>query len=165
MAPSCAVVTARHILLSDSGELYDKASVRLQSGQVVPAEVEYEVESKDLVVLRPTRAIGDCQELPLSATSPRPGEAVLILGYPDMHPDSGISAVPAHVINTDSTDSIDFLLLGFVTIGSSGGPIVNTDGEVVGLVWGQWAVDRDADGNWIYTDYLIAGVDVSKHLR
>ena len=139
--------------------------MRLQSGQVVPAEVEYELEDKDLAVLRPIRAITDCQELPLAANSPRLGQAVMTLGYPTLHNKSEIAAVPGVVVNTDPTSSMDFLIFGLAINGSSGGPIVNTDGEVVGLVWGTWAYERDDEGKWIFVDYLVAAVDLTKHLR
>ena len=88
------------------------------------------------------------------------------MGYPDMHSDSGLSAIPGHVINTDATGfASDFLILGFGTYGISGSAILNTDGEVVGLAGGNYAVDKDDEGNWIHSDYLVWAVDVSKHLR
>ena len=163
---SCSVVTARHnVEKLGTNDLRDQISVHLHNGQVVPYEVEYDVNVKDLVVLRPVRAI-ECQPLPLARASARLGEAVLIVGYPDMHSDSGLSAIPGHVINADDRGTTsDYLLLSFSTYGSSGSAILNTDGEVVGLVGGNYAVDKDDEGNWIHLDYLVWAVDVSKHLR
>ena len=74
-------------------------------------------------------------------------------------------AVPGVVVNTDPTSTMDFLVFGLAISGSPGGPIVDTGGEVVGLVWGKWAYRRDDEGNWMYLDYLVAAVDVTKHLR
>ena len=166
VAPSCSVVTARHIMeVEQSSELHDRASVELQSGQVVPYELQDDIASKDLVVLRATRAV-NCQELTLSDVSVRMGEAVLIMGYPGLHDNSGLAAAPAHVINADATDfSADFLLHGYSHYGTSGGPIVNADGQLVGMLGGSFAVEKDADGNWIFNDYLNWAVDVAKHLR
>ena len=166
VAPSCSVVTARHILeVGESASYADRVDIHLQGGQVVPFEVVYEVESKDFVLLRPTRSI-ECQELSFTTESLRPGQAVLTVGYPDLHPKSEISAIPAHIINTDPTGSTtDFLLFGFMTFGASGSPIVNLDGLVIGMTAGFWAVEKDAEGNWIYLNSLLSGVDVAKHLR
>ena len=163
---SCSVVTARHnVEKLGTDDLRDQISVHLHNGQVVPYEVEYDVNVKDLVVLRPVRDI-ECQPLPLARASARLGEAVLTVGYPDMHSDSGLSAIPGHVINADDTGfATDFLLLSFSTYGASGAVVVNTVGEVVGMTIGRYAVDKDDAGKWIHVDYLVAVTDVSKHLR
>ncbi len=121
------------------------------------------------MVLRPIRPITDCRELPISAASPRLGESVLVMGFPDLELDvTTLSAFPGHVVNAEFRDSsglVDYLVFAFVTAGSSGGPILNTDGEVVGLVRGHWTVGKDDDGNWIWLNYLVTVIDVAKHLR
>ena len=166
VSPSCSVVTALHLVeVESTNDLHPRVDVHLQSGQVVAYEVEYVVEAKDLAILRPIRPI-ECQELPLSTSPPRPGQAVMMVGHPDLHDNSGLAAVPSHIINTDSTGfATDFLMVGFATFGSSGGPIVNTDGQVIGMAGGAYAVEQDDEGNWIYLNFLVWGVDVSKHLR
>ena len=62
----------------------------------------------------------------------------------------------------DRASVSDFLVLSSITYGGSGSVIVNTDGEVVGLAGGRYAVDRDDAGEWIHMAWA---VDVSKHLR
>ena len=165
--PNCSVVTARHVVEKDgSNVLHSKADVQLHTGQVVPFEVQYDIESKDVAVLRPMRSIS-CDELPMSEQSVRIDQAVAILGYPDLHTQSGFSAVPANVINTDPTGyATDFLMLGFSTYGTSGSAIVDGEGQVVGMSIGSYAVDWDDEtGEWIHLNYLVAGTDVAKHLR
>ena len=103
----------------------------------------------------------------MSTSELRAGQAVLILGYPELHDNSGLVATPGHVINTDATDlRTDFLMLGFSYWGGSGGPIVNTNGQVVGMVIGRYTVEWDSEADeWIYLNYLVAGTNVAKHLR
>ena len=140
--------------------------VELQDGQVVSVSPSYDLKAKDLLVLRPTRSI-DCQELPLSNDDVRLGQLVLLIGFPDFGAEEdSISITPAHVVNLQGTFGVDFLLTGTINFGSSGSPILNTQGEVVGMAGGTWAFEVDDEGNYIhnYTP-LIHGYDVAKHLQ
>ena len=157
----CAVVTVEH-LVGDSPQV----DVKLWDGGTVPFRVEYTVESKDMAVLTPVREF-ECHELPLAGEPPRLGQPVMMVGYlPRLSSGArGLVSVPSHVINVDVDGITDFLLFGFTASGASGGPVVNGDGEVVGMARGRWAVDRDSEGEWIYVDYLVSTVDVERHLR
>ena len=161
----CLVVTARHIMeIGASDELHDDATITLRSGQVVKAGVEYDVDDKDFVVLRPIRDVS-CQPLVLASESAQSGTAVTIIGFSDLNSENSVAVTPGHVVNTETGARVDFLLFGLLALGGSGSPVMNANGEVVGLVWGNWALERDADGKWIYLDYLVAGVDIAKHLQ
>ena len=74
-------------------------------------------------------------------------------------------AIPAHVINVGTSESVDMLVFGLGRYRLAGAPMVGMDGGVVGIVWGRWAVGRDEDGNWDFLEYVVAGVDLAKHLR
>ena len=165
IAPSCSIVTARHVVENDSGNVMSNLIVELQDGQVVRVNVSYDLEAKDLVVLRPTRSI-ECQELPLSDDTARLGQLVLILGFPDFWSSNHLSITPGHVANIDGTSLSDFLVMGTINYGSSGSPVLNVEGEVVGMVGGSLGYETDDDGNYIF-DYspIIFVYDVAKHLQ
>ncbi len=164
--PDCSILTARHLLGKGTNDqdIHRQASITFRDGQVIQARVNYELADKDLALLKPTRSV-NCQTLPMASRPLQVGEAVLIVGFSDFGSDSNLSAVPGHVINVDTGSTLDFLVLGLVTQGGSGSPIINTDGEVVGPVWGSWAYTLDAAGNWIYEDFVVAGIDAAKHLK
>ena len=137
VAPSCSVVTARHVVEElDSDRLLSNLIIELQDGQVVRVTVSYDLKAKDLVVLRPSRSL-ECQELPLSDDIVRLGQLVLVLGFPDFWPDESLSITSGHIVNVQGTDRSDFLLTGTIAHGSSGSPILNTQGEVIGMVGGK----------------------------
>ena len=167
VAPSCSIVTARHTVEElDSGRLLSNLIVELQDGQVVRVTVSYDLKAKDLVVLRPTRSI-ECTELPLSDDTVRLGQLVLILGFPDFFAqEDSISITPGYVVNVEGTFGADFLLTGTISYGSSGSPILNTQGEIIGMVGGQWGFESDEDNNAIFTyTPMMYGYDVAKHLQ
>ena len=167
IAPSCSIVTARHVVEElDSDRLLSNLIVELQDGQVMRVTVSYDLKAKDLVVLRPNRSL-ECQELPLSDEEVRLGQLVLILGFPDfVAEEDSLSITPGHIVNVEGTFGVDFLLTGTISWGSSGSPILNTQGQVVGMVGGSWGFESDEDNNPIFTyTPMMYGYDVAKHLQ
>ncbi len=169
IAPSCSIVTARHTVEEfDSARIARNLNVELQSGQVVRVNVDYDLEAKDLVVLTPTRSI-DCQELSLSEGTARLGQLVLLLGFPDIGgADGSLSATPGYVVNEELDPVLtgDFLLTATSNYGSSGSPVLDAQGQVVGMVGGNLAFEMDDDGNYIF-DYtpVVWAIDVVRHLQ
>ena len=167
VAPSCSVLTARHVVEElDSDRLMSNLIFELQDGQVVQASVSYDLKAKDLVVLRPIRSV-NCQELPLSDSSAQLGQLVLLVGFPAISAaEDALFAIPGHVIAMDTGGRSDFLLMAPTHYGISGSPILNTQGEIIGLVGGKWIYETDDDGNYISTYSPISyGFDVVKHLQ
>ena len=166
IAPSCSIVTARHVVEErDSDRLMSNLIAELQDGQVVRVSVSYDLKAKDLIVLRPTRSI-ECQELPLSDDTARLGQLVLILGFPNFWSSNDLSITPGHVANVNGTSLSDFLVMGTINYGSSGSPVLNVEGEVVGMVGGSLGYETDDDGNYIH-DYspITYAYDIAKHLQ
>lgn len=169
IAPSCSIVTARHTVEElTSDKVARNLNVELQSGQVVRVTVDYDLEAKDLIVLTPTRSI-DCQELPLSDDTARLGQLVLLLGFPDIGAaEDSLSATPGYVVNEELDTALtgDFLLAATSNFGSSGSPVLDTQGQVIGMVGGSLAFETDDDGNYIF-DYtpVVWAIDVVRHLQ
>ena len=164
VAPSCSVVTARHLLERITGGIDQEADVTLPSGQVVKATLDYELAAKDIAILKPNRAV-DCRELEFSDASLMLGQTVIIVGDSSLSIDSPLTASPGHIINVGTDTTVDFVVLGFVSAGGSGSPVLDVDGNVIGLVWGQWTHSLDYEGQWVFSDQLVAAIHVAKHLR
>lgn len=165
VAPDCSIVTARHLLeIGTTDRLVDEITVTLFSGQVVTAKLDYDVEAKDIAVLRLNRDV-ECTELPIATTEPRAGDSILVVGYSNLYSNNPVSAIPSFIINTNTSRLIDFLAFGLIAGGGSGSPVVNSHGQAIGFIRGVWALDEDAAGNFIYLDYLLTGIDITKHLQ
>ena len=141
--------------------------IELQTGQTVRVSVEYDLKAKDLLVLTPERSI-DCQELPLADAAYRLGQSVLVLGFSDVQGDEDtLTVATGHVMaRRDTMSTGDFVLATVSNYGGSGGPVLNTQGEVVGMVGGGLAFRLDDEGDYIF-DYspVVWAVDVVTHLR
>ena len=119
-----------------------------------------------LVVLRPSRSLS-CKELPLTTDPVQLGQLVMVMGFPDLGAvEDSLSFTPGYIVNVEGTEGVDFLVMGTISYGSSGSPILTTQGEVIGMVGGSWAFETDEDDNFIH-DYtpLMYGYDVAKHLQ
>ena len=131
VGPSGLVLTARHVV-ADAREI----DVRFAGGDARPARVEASDEASDLALLRVASTAPEY--LSLSAPgSVRLGEPVFTIGFPAVdvlgdepkYNDGTVSALSA------SGPGPPTLQLSIpVQPGSSGGPVVNDRGEVVGIV-------------------------------
>ena len=167
VAPSCSIVTARHIVEKEAGSdtLISPISIERQGGQVMRVTVSYDLKAKDLVVLRPSRTI-ECNELPLTAEPVRLGQLVLLLGFPDFAVGNSLSVLPGHIVNVEGTFASDFLVSATVYYGSSGSPVLNTEGQVIGMIGGKWSYELDTDGEYFrFYSPLAYAYEVAKHLR
>ena len=135
-------VAAPELVVTNAHVVADTEYAAVQPGGVgggLPAEIALFDERNDVAVLRVEGL--DLPALPLAA--PNPGEAVAILGYPQNGP---FDARAGRVGATQSVLSSDVYgrgpversvtsIRGVVRRGNSGGPVVNSGGEVVATVF------------------------------
>ena len=114
----------------------------------VPAEVVLYDENLDLAVLAfdsGNRTVLDFDE------TAQPGDAMVILGYPQDGPfDAQAARIRAeqrlsspNIYGTGSVIREVFSLRGLVRPGNSGGPILDGDGEVAGVIFAASVTDSD----------------------
>jgi S1-C subfamily serine protease len=124
-------VTAFHVI-----EGANEIAIRSRDGKVSPAKVVATDQPNDIAILSSTAAIG-LNGLPVGRSLPGLGARVFTIGYP--HPDlMGVSQkLTSGDINSLSGIRDDPRLLQVsapVQAGNSGGPLINMNGEVVGMV-------------------------------
>ena len=103
--------------------------VHRQTGRQFQVAKHYNLGNHDACIL-----VGGFSGTPARlSTEFREGENVWIFGYPSGLPVVGQGTVKG-LVDTDTGKSI--LLAAFCAPGSSGGPVVNARGELVGLNWG-----------------------------
>lgn len=127
-------VTCRHVVASA-----DKITVRLFDGTELPAQVVAEDAAHDLAVLRfrsakrlPVLSLGPASDLML-------GETVIAVGHPFGYThtvSTGIVSAVGRDIALPGGEVLGNLIQTNASInpGSSGGPLLNINGEVIGLV-------------------------------
>ena len=168
VAPQCTIITARHVLQeTERSQPSRQAQIFLHNGQVVSATLQYDVPAKDIAVLQTDRQI-NCNQLPLSATPLKLGQPTLIVGPIGYGVDTtSIMISPGNVINfsPNSSTDVDFLTSGLAFTGSSGSPIIDTNGKVIGMIVGTWKIPTDDAGNYIALPNVAAAVEISRHLR
>jgi len=134
------VVTNAHVV---AGEGHPQVLV---SGVVYPATPVLYDPAFDLAVLRTTAPLGPPLHL-APGEVPRGTEAA-VLGYPE---DGPLTVVPAGVASTISAEGRDIYNSGLVfrdvyeldagiRPGNSGGPVIGTDGRVIGVVFSRSTV-------------------------
>ena len=146
------IVTNAHVVAGEND-----TTVTTQSGASLAATPVHYDPSNDLALLRVGAAI---PSLPI-ATDPQRGSAGAVLGYPENGP---YSVAPARLGDTRDVISEDSYgdgpihrtitsLRGSVKSGNSGGPLINSQGQVLGTVFA--ATTSGTPGGFAVPDDLI----------
>jgi len=127
-APGATVVTNHHVV---ENCLKNKSVRILYGGQRLKGQVTTWDKKRDLAVLN----VADLKApaLPVSSHA-QPGEWVLAVGTPQGYANSVSVGVVSAVVPKENTVSTDAV----VGPGSSGGPLVNAAGEVIGINTAVW---------------------------
>lgn len=122
------VITNDHVIESSERDV----SVYLDSATRVPAQVLARDREADLAVLRlPVNRCGSCARLRLVRSGPAPvvetGERLLAIGFPLTQQLTLTSGIASSVREGAVISDVN------INPGNSGGPLLNLDGEVVGI--------------------------------
>ncbi|RZT31382.1 S1C family serine protease [Cupriavidus agavae] len=130
------IITSYHVV-ADAHRI----EVRFHNGQTAEATLAQAIPEKDLAILRP-RSIPD--DLPAavlgSSQDLAPGSEVVAVGFPfGIGPSISagvVSGLDREFVSPDRRQKLDRLIQfdAAANPGNSGGPLVNMDGEVVGIV-------------------------------
>jgi S1-C subfamily serine protease len=133
------ILTARHVV-ADAQLL-----VVLPSGTDTPhlARAAYVDPQFDFAFLRATGTFGNRLEMPRSSPETYAGQSVLVAGFP-LRADERFAAVTSGQL-ARVTNSGDYQLSMAVNHGNSGGPLVDDDGRLIGIVFAR-PRQEDAEG-------------------
>jgi S1-C subfamily serine protease len=144
-------VAASNLVVTNAHVVAGEAFTRVQPGGAGPhyrADVVLFDDKNDVAILR----VDGLGLAPMPLASPTPGEAAAVLGFPENGP---LDIEPARTGATERVISADAYNRGpvertvtsfrvHVRPGNSGGPAINTEGEVVATVFASRASSRNA---------------------
>jgi S1-C subfamily serine protease len=127
--PSGLVVTNNHVVTNNAG-----IRVRLPDGRIFSASIVGRDPLTDLALLR-IASKGPLPTLTLAAGAPKVGENVVALGNPLGYATSATLGIISGLKRTyTDADPVNYIQHdAAINPGSSGGPIVNWNGEIVGI--------------------------------
>ncbi len=140
---SGVVVTESGLVLTSYHVVADakRVEVRFHDGQTSEATVMQAIPEKDLALVRPKSIPDDLPAATLgSSRNLAPGSEVVAVGFPfGIGPSVSagvVSGLDRQFVSPDKKQSLDNLIQfdAAANPGNSGGPLVNMDGEVVGIV-------------------------------
>jgi S1-C subfamily serine protease len=139
------VMTNAHVVAGT-----DQVSVETDRGQLAARVVYYDPEIDVAVLSVPDLT---AKPLPFAANDGQNGQNSIVLGYPLDGPYTASPARISEQIKLRGPDIYDsqtvtrdvFTVRALVQSGNSGGPLVDTDGNVIGVVFGA-AVDNSSTG-------------------
>lgn len=121
--------------LATNLHVVEGGSVSVQVGPVsIPATVEKRDPKNDLAIVH-VKADISAVPLVLSKASPVPGENVVVIGNPEGLEKSVSTGIVAGVRQTKGRTLLQ--ITAPISHGSSGGPVLNSDGEVIGVSVGM----------------------------
>ncbi|HVT90484.1 MAG TPA: trypsin-like peptidase domain-containing protein [Tepidisphaeraceae bacterium] len=125
------IITNRHVV-GDKNRIF---RVRFDDGTEKPAEV-IAIDAKYDVALIKVKADKPLPFLKLAETDlPNPGAQCMVLGYPIASLlDFKMQVANGQISSTDDADEYQVTLSANTTHGNSGGPIVDRDGNVIGIL-------------------------------
>ena len=132
------VLTNRHVVGSNANK---ESQLELADGSTVTAKIVFVSRSEDFAVLQPTRSVR-IKPLPICyASYPLAGQDVVALGSPRGLANTVTRGIVS-AVRKSGTDLKESAPVGTTLIqtdasvnpGNSGGPLVNKNGEVVGIV-------------------------------
>lgn len=140
---SGVVVTESGLVLTSYHVVADakRVEIRFYDGQTSEATVMQAIPEKDLALVRPKSIPDDLPPATLgSSRNLAPGSEVVAVGFPfGIGPSVSagvVSGLDRQFVSPDKRQSLDNLIQfdAAANPGNSGGPLVNMDGEVVGIV-------------------------------
>jgi S1-C subfamily serine protease len=151
-APSCdrqiegsGFVYARHRVLTNAHVVAGTKQVSVQStsGRTLSAKVVLYDPQRDVAVLDVPRL--NASSLPFRRTAAKTGESSVVLGYPEDGPFTAGSArvrsqttlAGRNIYDDRNVEREIYSIRGTVRSGNSGGPLVDTDGRVLGMVFAR----------------------------
>lgn len=158
------IVTNCHVITDDDGNVHDDLTVFFSAAanKFVSAEVIAADTSKDLCVLELPEPTSERKPLTLcKSENVSKGDEVYILGYPgyslagknyttfdtkDMTSAKGSISQKTRINNSGAIGTNVFMTDTLIDSGNSGGPMINTKGEAIGIA--AWEiVEEDEEGN------------------
>jgi tetratricopeptide (TPR) repeat protein len=122
------IVTNRHVL-----EGAYRAEVHSSTGQVFPVRGVLAVDAEgDLALLKIDAPAAQIRPLPLDKTSPQEGESVVVIGNPLGLEGSVTNGIVSAVRDIPTFGRI-IQITAPISSGSSGSPVVNMQGQVIGI--------------------------------
>lgn len=167
-APGCgrmlegtAFVVAPQRMLTNAHVVAGTEDLRIEAGgELLDAEVVSYDAATDIAVLAVPEL--DAPVLPFSPTDAEGGQSALVLGYPLDGPYQASAARVRERINLRGPDIYDsrtvvrdvFTVRAVVRSGNSGGPLLDEQGRILGMVFGA-AVDDEETGFALSADEIV----------
>ncbi|MCH5185439.1 MAG: trypsin-like peptidase domain-containing protein [Oscillospiraceae bacterium] len=136
------IVTNNHVVQGSAGNTTATVAFDLASNEMMLANVYFYDETKDVAVLKLPQATDKRQAMTLCPMEyVDPDDAFAALGYPGnqatdwpKYNTSDITVTKGGIKKADRVNGLDVYMLDLtITHGNSGGPLVNSKGEVVGI--------------------------------
>lgn len=141
------VVTNRHVVTEDDQKAWVKDWQAEFYSEPLPPYLRHRQPAKilhttaavdplDIAVLEVTNVPTDIQALPLTSAIPTPGTSVITIGHPFIADGWTISKGAINQPTDSSKLKDEIVFTAICASGSSGGPVLNSKHQVIGVGWG-----------------------------